>query len=149
MVKLDLGGLSGVADHFRLRGILGKNAQADGPPGIERCESPIEELFYRAIYPYQSKSIGLLKPQYQYDIYRLDLAITHGAGWPDLAFYVELDGHDYHSSPDQKTRDAQRQNYLMAHGWMPIRFTGSMVNSDPDRCARSTVEIITRLSKYL
>lgn len=91
---------------------------------LKKCESPIEVEFYvHALYSIQS-----LKPQIKVGPYRVDFAI------PDNKYYIELDGHDFHSSKEQRAYDAKRDRYLLSNGWKVIRFTGSEINADPSSC---------------
>lgn len=95
-------------------------------------ESPIEKLFL-------DNAIDLipgLKPQYKIGPYRVDFAI------PDQRIAIELDGHQYHSTKEQRTRDAKRQRYLERNGWRVIRFTGSEVWGDASGCVEETIRLI-------
>jgi very-short-patch-repair endonuclease len=65
---------------------------------------------------------------------RLDFAIIsptkHAA-----SVAIELDGHEWHSSPEDRSLDASRDRLLTLAGWKPIRFTGSEVYADAGACA--------------
>lgn len=94
-------------------------------------------------------------PQYEIDIngnnFRIDIAIimkrmhfTEG-GWMDEAFRrsenlhakllskrkiaIECDGHEFHSSKEQKARDNKRSRLLQSDGWRVLRYSGSEINS--------------------
>ncbi len=107
------------------------------PQTTPKPESPIEEQFW-AIG--QSKIAGLT-PQYQVGKYRLDFAV------PSKMVAIELDGHDYHSSKQQRTADAKRERYLQENGWLVIRFTGSEIFVDAQSCVNQTIRIISRNRK--
>ena len=60
--------------------------------------------------------------------YRVDFILK------DVRLIIELDGHAYHSSPEQLEKDAIRQRYLTRAGYTVIRFTGREVNRDAASC---------------
>lgn len=97
---------------------------ADRPdPNEALCESPIEVSLYRAM-----RLVGLSPaPQVQIDRYRADFVLDR--------LIVECDGHDFHSSREQRTRDAGRDRFLMAAGYQVIRFTGTEIHRDAVKCA--------------
>lgn len=101
------------------------------------CESPIEQAFWatwREMHDEGCVPLGLL-PQYCVLNYRLDFAL------PDLRIAIELDGHDYHKTKEQRGRDAQRDRALQTEGWRVLRFTGSEVHADPRRCIEEVVAL--------
>lgn len=61
----------------------------------------------------------------------IDFAYFAGEG----RFAVELDGHDFHEkTKEQAARDHSRDRLLTLEQWVPLRFTGSEVFSDPSGC---------------
>ncbi|MGJ8581083.1 MAG: endonuclease domain-containing protein [Psychromonas sp.] len=52
----------------------------------------------------------------------------------DARLIVELDGHAYHSTPEQLEDDAIRQRYLTRAGYTVIRFTGREINRNVKAC---------------
>ena len=103
--------------------------------GVCKIESPIEHLFYRHAYP---RFGHLLQPQYPIGKYRTDFAIA------SAKLAIEIDGHAYHSSKEQRTYDAQRDRAFTVEGWTVIRFTGSEVFKQPEQCA---IEALTAYRK--
>jgi very-short-patch-repair endonuclease len=95
------------------------------------CESPIERRFFLAC----RHRLDVI-PQYEVDKYRLDFAL------PQQKVAIELDGHEYHKTKEQRTKDAQRERYLQKHGWQVIRFTGSEIYRDVNRCVQDVLDII-------
>ncbi len=87
---------------------------------LQKCESPIEIRFY----VYALSKIPGIKPQIWVDEYRVDFAI------PDKKFVIELDGHEYHKTREQRTSDAKRERHLINKGWQVLRFTGSEIYED-------------------
>jgi len=47
---------------------------------------------------------------------------------------IELDGHEYHKTKYQRTHDAKRDRWLYGQGWHVLRFTGTEIHQDLDRC---------------
>lgn len=69
--------------------------------------------------------------------YRVDFILM------DARLIIELDGHNYHSSPEQLKNDSKRQRYLSRAGFTVIRFTGSEIVNDCAECV-SEVRAIYR-----
>ena len=120
---------------------------------LDRCESPIEHLLgieLHRIFPY---SLSYVADDYfitSQDViecgekeYRVDFFIAVLKNKKDYGFVVECDGHDFHEkTKEQAKRDKQRDRDLAAKGHLVIRFTGSEIFKDPERCAREVVKII-------
>jgi very-short-patch-repair endonuclease len=90
--------------------------------------SPMESWFSRFW-------LRLIKDQ---DTYHLTPQYPVPSPWPNYTYYldyayiptmtaIEIDGAAYHSTPEQLTRDQERQQYLESLGWTVIRFSGSEV----------------------
>jgi very-short-patch-repair endonuclease len=99
--------------------------------GFVLAESPVEHQLWKSMlglyqFPY---TLPLPVSQYAINGYRLDLA------WPDQKVAVEVDGHDYHKTKEQRSYDAKRDRELMKMGWTTLRFTGSDVYQDADAVA--------------
>lgn len=116
--------------------------------GYELCESPIERAYWSVAY-FALRDYGDLIPQYQIGLYRLDFALVNVPGCRLLKVAIELDGHDYHSSQDQRNHDTDRERWLMRHGWQVVRFTGSQINRDAEACVRETVELVEEWRGWL
>lgn len=43
-------------------------------------------------------------------------------------FIVECDGHEYHHTPEQRSRDNERTRFLNGQGYVVVRYTGSEIN---------------------
>lgn len=100
-------------------------------------DSPIERRFLQCLLAYVGPDHTLIPcAQYKHGRYRLDFA------FPAYRVAVELDGHDSHSTKEQRTHDARRDRALLADGWTTIRFTGSEVFHDVEKCVRETVELL-------
>lgn len=103
--------------------------------GHALCESPVERSFWDAII---RRSLGreLPIPQYALNGYRLDFS------WPGPRIAVEIDGHDYHKTKEQRSRDAKRDRELTKLGWTTLRFTGSDVYKNADAVADEVLQIL-------
>jgi very-short-patch-repair endonuclease len=96
-------------------------------------ESPVEQRFWDAC----KGRISGLEPQFYVGSYRIDFAVM------PLKIAVEIDGHEYHSSVEQRTSDARRARHLQAKGWTVVRFTGSEVHADVERCVSELSRLVT------
>lgn len=85
--------------------------------------SPLEQMFYELAF------LDLhIYPQHKVGKYSLDFAI------PEKMIAIELDGHDYHKTKYQRTHDAQRDRWLYGQGWHVLRFTGTEIHKNLDKC---------------
>jgi very-short-patch-repair endonuclease len=107
--------------------------------GLVLAESPIEESLWAAFLkaiPKTGGKIALPVPQYQLNGYRLDFA------WFGRKVAVEVDGHDYHKTKEQRSYDAKRDRELTKMGWTTLRFTGSDVYKNADAVAGEVLQIL-------
>ncbi len=96
------------------------------------CESPVETRFYL----YSLGRIPNLRPQIEIGFYRVNFALI------EKKIAIEIDGHEYHKTREQRTYDAQRERYLQLNGWRVIRFTGSEVSRNPTGCIDEVAKLI-------
>lgn len=126
---------------------------------FERCQSPIEVNLLAALLITKGTTLeleegntcrhgigafvgygsGVLAVQQEVAGYRVDFA-----AWPvgregivDVRrVVIEADGHDFHErTRDQAARDRRMDRELQARGWTVLRFTGSEIHREPERCA--------------
>lgn len=107
----------------------------------KQCESPIEILFWNTAY-FELSRFGEFSPQMPVGPYRIDFTLTEIPDAPTVKVAIELDGHDYHKSVGQRNWDTERDRYLMRNGWQVIRFTGSQVYQDTQKCVEEAKELI-------
>ena len=111
---------------------------------VIRLESPIEHILVSKMYEhfYSTSPIasGLLT-QFPIGKFRTDFA------WPACSLAVELDGHDFHKTKEQRTYDAQRDRFFMAEGWKTVRFTGSEVFRNPLQALMEISQMIPKTEK--
>ena len=87
---------------------------------IHICESYIEKRLYNALKSHGFNPI----PQVRCGPYRIDLALM------EYKLAIECDGEYWHSSPEQKKRDARKNYYLKKHGWKVCRLKGKTINKN-------------------
>jgi len=67
------------------------------------------------------------------------------AAYPTLKLAIEVDGYEFHSSPEAFQHDRTRQNHLVALGWTVLRFTWADIVRDPASVAKLLRDAIARL----
>lgn len=87
--------------------------------------SPIEESFWKTAKP--------LIPELQREVwvdekYRVDFFI------PSKKIVIELYGFEHHNTKQKLTKDAERERFLQRLGYQVIRFTGTEVFKDVQKC---------------
>jgi very-short-patch-repair endonuclease len=105
-------------------------------------DSPLEEKFWDA-WQQAGGATRTVELEYQYNIpdtrYRVDFANI------EEKVAIELDGYEYHNSKDQFTNDRKRQRELENIGWRVIRFSGSEVYKNPNKCFEDAASFIVDL----
>lgn len=104
-----------------------------------RCQSPAELAFWQAA---SELLPGLVR---QFHVagtrYHLDFAMSeHKIG-------IEIDGHEWHSTRQQRQHDSQRDRILMGLGWRVLRFTASEVTRNADRCAEEVLMLLKKCNE--
>ena len=107
----------GVSEHGRNGVSAVDQAIAHLPAGAAETESGPEA---RLLTLLEDSSLPTAVPQFEVLVagarYRLDFAI------PQVLVAVEYDGHEFHSTEEQRKHDAIRQERLEAAGWLVLRF---------------------------
>lgn len=100
----------------------------------------IEQKFFNAYLNLEEITADneccILKPGVQIDIYKVDFVY-------DNDFIIEIDGHEYHKTKEQRFKDYQRERYLMKKGYIVIRFMATEVFLNPNKCIDEMFEIAT------
>ncbi len=86
-------------------------------------DSPIEKAFAAA---WRAAMGSYPEAQVQVGPYRADFRIGK--------VIVECDGHAYHSTKEQRGRDAERDIYMQRQGYRVARFTGTQITADAAAC---------------
>jgi very-short-patch-repair endonuclease len=79
-----------------------------------------------------------LQPQYPLQQYRYDFAIL-AKGQPQPLILIECDGKEFHSTDRQQANDRLKDEAALKARVQLVRFSGSEINSDIDRCIRRTL----------
>lgn len=82
----------------------------------------------------------LLVPQFAWSYYRSDWAILNPKR--SGALLIECDGRDFHSSPEQRKHDWQKDANAHDRGYLTMRFTGSQIHKDADGCAQKIFDAV-------
>lgn len=104
---------------------------------LNKCESYIEANLYLAFI-----RVGgdlRLDPQVKIDKYRVDFVVK------GTNIVVECDGYDNHKTKEQIMHDNERDRFLQREGYVVLRFSGTEINNDPDRCAIEIVESVNAI----
>jgi very-short-patch-repair endonuclease len=89
----------------------------------------------------------LVVPQVHIGDYRADYVLEYRVGDPQqnarTVMVVECDGHDYHERTKQQARhDKRRDRYMTASGLRVLRFTGSEIFADANKCASESLQVL-------
>jgi len=90
---------------------------------------------------------GLEQPVFQHDVFddggrfvaRVDFA------YPDVRAFLEVDGYEVHGTPSAMEADFDRQNRMVALGWVPIRFGWRLLVRQPKVVAAQIDDVLTML----
>ncbi|WP_042338241.1 endonuclease domain-containing protein [Desulfosporosinus youngiae] len=97
----------------------------------------IEEVFFNAY--------NIIEKTGETDIsYNLESQVVVGIYKVDFVYgccAIEIDGHEYHKTKEQREVDYKRERYLLRHGYTPIRFTGTEVFLDAKKCVLEMLEL--------
>lgn len=121
---------------------------------ILMTESPIERLFYitfknvirqEAAEPLTEVTFDL-STQGEVNSHRVDFVMTSFTTSEQVmsTIFIELDGHEYHSSKEQKKSDNKRTRALSSEADAIIRFTGSEVYEDPESCVHESMKVLRK-----
>jgi very-short-patch-repair endonuclease len=102
-------------------------------PDEDGARSHLERLFLKAM-----RRARLPPPDVNYAIAGRQRDFV----WSDARLVIEVDGNRWHSSPQAKRRDHQRDRELTALGWRPARFTYEDVAFEPDAVAREVKTLL-------
>lgn len=106
-------------------------------------ESPIEWGFYWAAMRFAPDLFHNLIAQAKFNTgeftYRVDFVVHDDKG---IVLGVELDGHDSHKTKEQRTHDARKDRFFQQFGLDIVRFTGTELTADPERCIKEFVNLV-------
>lgn len=122
---------------------------------IGYCESPIEQMLVVPLF----EKTNRIEQIYGWDVldfssqetveadghkYRVDFAIAITDRQHHLfEFVIECDGHDHHErTKGQARKDRERERALVNQGRIVIRFTGSEIYENAEKCAQEVYDIM-------
>lgn len=105
---------------------------------VNNCKSYIETNLYLTFANATNKY--RLIPQYKIGKYYIDFLID------GTRIGIECDGYDYHKTKEQLEHDCKRERYLISEGYTILRYSGSEINADPNKCANELIEMIETLA---
>lgn len=111
------------------------------------CESSIERLFLETFDAIRTKDKDTmydywLDPQVEIGNYRVDFELINHK---DKKIIVECDGHEFHQkSKQQVEKDNQRERDLKKLGYEVVRFSGSEIFKDAEKCVEDLLDILNR-----
>ena len=83
-----------------------------------------------------------LVPQVEIGNYRVDFELINHK---DKKIIVECDGHEFHQkSKQQVEKDNQRERDLKKLGYEVVRFSGSEIFKDAEKCVKDLLDILNR-----
>ena len=104
----------------------------------------IEKMFYDAyICEYVNPENKLcctqeIEPQVVIGIYKVDFVING-------EFVIEIDGHAWHNTKEQREQDYKRERYLLKNGYTVIRFMGTEIFLSCNLFAKETLMLVETL----
>lgn len=88
-----------------------------------------------------SAAVIVVVPQYSWGKYRIDFALL--ADQVSQPVFVECDGHDFHErTKEQASRDRTKDRAIQEAGFTVLRFTGSEIYRDPEKCALQIINVV-------
>lgn len=118
-----------------LRGVLDNRALKLRPDGV--LEPRMARLMRdHGLPPWEFQHVVRIGDR----IFRVDFA------YPLLKLAIEVDGYRYHRTKEQLQRDHDRQNLLVAAGWVVLRFTWDDVVKRPGYVAARILAVLGSLS---
>lgn len=114
-----------------LPGVIERLMRVARHPAHKKCESPLEQLAVAhliAVLPSTTK----IDAQVKIGRYRADIVLNDKV-------VVECDGHEFHSTDDQRRYDAERDRYMEARGYVVYRVEGWWLHRNPGEALSSAV----------
>jgi very-short-patch-repair endonuclease len=109
-------------------------------------ESPIELKLLQAIrgwlFHNDLTEKYVARTQVRIGKYRADIVVIDSFTCERLA--VECDGREWHTAPDQVSRDKRRDRWFASQGIPVMRFSGSEIHRDARGCAAQIGEWVVR-----
>lgn len=100
--------------------------------------TPIEVPFYDALR--ETGATFAVQPWVQGvdGRYRPDFIVFYGGA----SAVVELDGHEFHKTKDQRAHDNRKARWFEKRGMKLVRYTGSEVHADVQACVKDLLDVL-------
>jgi len=95
----------------------------------------IEKIFYDAFIEFGEEKYNIIS-QHPVGIYFADFVLYPNSKIPAV---VEIDGHEYHKTKEQRLNDYKRERFFMKEGYIVIRFMASEVFVDAIQCVEKAI----------
>lgn len=102
------------------------------------CQSELELFGYTKIFRHPS----LPKFTTQYRVKLGSKSVYLDLANEELRVAIELDGAEFHDSPEARERDRRRDVELAAHGWVVLRFSARRLREDPAGVRREVLRVV-------
>jgi very-short-patch-repair endonuclease len=136
-----------LVDPDRLRGAVDRLSHRSGLPALRqvldrRTFRVTHSELERRFLPIASEA-GLAGPRTQvwFGPYRVDFY------WPELGLVVETDSLRYHRTASQQQLDRVRDQFHLAAGRTPLRFTHAQVFHEPAHVRETLASVVRRLQR--
>jgi very-short-patch-repair endonuclease len=106
------------------------------------CESPIERRLAVFLVPYAEQWGFKVISQFKHDDFRYDFAIEKDS---EVIALIECDGREFHSTPEQLSRDVAKDLSARQARLVMFRYSGAEIYADAKGCAQN---IIFRLWRH-
>ncbi|HZQ26847.1 MAG TPA: type IV toxin-antitoxin system AbiEi family antitoxin domain-containing protein [Acidimicrobiales bacterium] len=110
--------------------------------GATRPDGMLEPRLARVL-----RDHGLPQAEFQYEVRVGGRLIARvDAAYPAVRMAIEVDGFQVHGTPSALQHDLERQNRLVAAGWIVLRFTWPDVVKRPEWVAARVTELLVTLA---
>jgi very-short-patch-repair endonuclease len=87
-----------------------------------------------------------LQAQFPIDLSIVDFYFEIELPFSTISFVVEIDGHEYHKTKEQRYHDYVRERKLQAKGIIVVRFTASEVFVNAESCVEELDKIMKKFN---
>ena len=99
----------------------------------------IEQMFYDAFIAWGEEESSIAS-QVPIGIYIADFVIYGRSIIPAI---IEIDGHEFHKTKEQRFADYKKERYFMSEGYAVVRYMGSEIFVDAAKCADEAMSLGT------
>lgn len=111
--------------------------------GLKGFNDDDDDIFVR-IEETKGISFNDLQAQFPIDLNIVDFYFELYLPVNNISFAVEIDGHEYHKTKEQRYHDYMRERKLQAKGIIVVRFTASEVFVNADSCVEELHNIMKK-----